>query len=129
MSPWRAGAPNLGRVFPGYQLATPFGASLAIAIRWATPQGCEHPRSDATIASNPVAPSHFRRPTAASVSITGAQIPNDCSNDVIREIGKALRRHVDAATLETNVNELLDVPGNRSFREAIEALAHELIRP
>ena len=51
------------------------------------------------------------------------------SNDAIREIGKALRRHVDAATLETIVNELLDVPGNRSFREAIEALARELIRP
>ena len=31
------------------------------------------------------------------------------SNDAISEIGKALRRHVDAATLETIVNELLDV--------------------
>src|SRR5690349_907724 len=36
-----------------YQLAAPLGASLAIA------------------------PSHFRRPTAASVAITGTQIPND----------------------------------------------------
>jgi hypothetical protein len=43
------------------------------------------------------------------------------SNDTIREIAKALRRHVDAATLEKIVNELLDVPGNRSFREAIES--------
>jgi hypothetical protein len=50
------------------------------------------------------------------------------SNDTIREIAKALRRHVDAATLEKVVNELLDVPGNRSFREAIEALARELMR-
>ena len=50
------------------------------------------------------------------------------SNDAISEIGKALRRHVDAATLETIINELLDVPGNRSFREAIEALARELMR-
>jgi hypothetical protein len=50
------------------------------------------------------------------------------SNDAIREIGKALRRHVDPATLETIVNELLDVPGNRSFREAIEALARELMQ-
>jgi hypothetical protein len=51
------------------------------------------------------------------------------SNDAIREIAKALRRHVDPATLEKIVNELLDVPGNRSFRDAIEALARELIRP
>jgi hypothetical protein len=50
------------------------------------------------------------------------------SNDTIREIAKALRRHVDAATLEKVINELLDVPGNRSFREAIEALARELMR-
>jgi hypothetical protein len=33
------------------------------------------------------------------------------SNDAIREIAKALRRHIDAATLEKIVNELLDVPG------------------
>jgi hypothetical protein len=50
------------------------------------------------------------------------------SNDAISEIAKALRRHIDAATLEKVVNELLDVPGNRSFREAIEALARELMR-
>ena len=50
------------------------------------------------------------------------------SNDTVREIAKALRRYVDTATLEKVVNELLDVPGNRSFREAIEALARELMR-
>ena len=50
------------------------------------------------------------------------------SNDTIREIAKALRHHVDAATLEKVVNELLDVPGNRDFRNAIEELARELIR-
>ena len=50
------------------------------------------------------------------------------SNDAMREIAKALRRHVDAATLENIVNELLDVPGNRDFRDAIEALACELMR-
>jgi hypothetical protein len=50
------------------------------------------------------------------------------SNDAIPEIAKALRRHVDAATLEKIVNELLDVPGNKSFRDAIEALARELMR-
>jgi hypothetical protein len=41
---------------------------------------------------------------------------------------KTLRRHVDAATLEKIVNELLDVRGNRDFREAIEELARELMR-
>ena len=50
------------------------------------------------------------------------------SNDAIREIAKALRRHVDAAALEQIVNELLDVPGNRSFRDSIEQLARELMR-
>ena len=50
------------------------------------------------------------------------------SNDTIREIAKAFRRHVDAATLEKIVNELLDLPGNKSFREAVEALARELMR-
>ena len=50
------------------------------------------------------------------------------SNDTIREIAKALRHHVDAATLEKVVNELLDVPGNRDFRNAVEELARELMR-
>ena len=50
------------------------------------------------------------------------------SDDSIREIAKAFRRHVDAATLEKIVNELLDVRGNRDFREAIEELPRELIR-
>ena len=49
-------------------------------------------------------------------------------SDPIREIANALRRHVDAATLEKVVNELLDVPGNRSFRDEIEILARELMR-
>jgi len=31
-------------------------------------------------------------------------------------------------TLEKIVNEPLDVPGNKSFRDAIEALARELMR-
>ena len=50
------------------------------------------------------------------------------SNDVIREIAKALRRHVDAATREQIVSALLDTPGNRDFREKIETLARELMR-
>ena len=55
--------------------------------------------------------------------------PNmSASNDTMREIAKALRRNVDAAILEKVVNELLDVPGNKSFRDTIEALARELMR-
>jgi hypothetical protein len=50
------------------------------------------------------------------------------SNDTIRELAKALRRHVDAVTLEKVINELLDVPGNRNFRDSIEELARELVR-
>jgi hypothetical protein len=46
----------------------------------------------------------------------------------MREIAKAPRHHVDTATLEKVVNELLDVPGNRDFRNAIEELARELMR-
>ena len=49
------------------------------------------------------------------------------SNDAFREIAKALRRHVDAATLERVVNQLLDIPGNRDFRATIEALTRELM--
>ena len=49
------------------------------------------------------------------------------SNDAIREIAKALRRNVNAKTLEKVVNELLEVPGNRDFRETIETLARELV--
>ena len=55
--------------------------------------------------------------------------PNmSASNDTMREIAKALRRHVDAETLEKVVNELLDVPGDKSFRDAIETLARELMQ-
>src|SRR5437868_536699 len=46
----------------------------------------------------------------------------------MREIAKALRRHVDQKTLEQVINDLLDVPGNKSFRDRIETLAHELLK-
>ena len=49
------------------------------------------------------------------------------ANEAIREIAKALRRYVDAANLEKIVNELLDIPGNRNFRDAIEALARDVM--
>jgi hypothetical protein len=50
------------------------------------------------------------------------------SDDAIREIAKAFRRHVDAPTLEKVVNELLDVRGNKDFREVIQHLARELMQ-
>jgi hypothetical protein len=50
------------------------------------------------------------------------------SNDTVREIAKVLRRHVDQATLERVVHDLLEVPGNKSFRDAIEMLARDLVR-
>jgi hypothetical protein len=35
-------------------------------------------------------------------------------------------RHVDRQTIEKIVDELLDIPGNSSFRETIRRLADEL---
>jgi hypothetical protein len=50
----------------------------------------------------------------------------DASNDAIPGIGKALWRHIDAATQEKIVNELLRGAGNKDFRELIARLADEL---
>ena len=44
----------------------------------------------------------------------------------MREIAKALRRHVDQQTLEKVINDLLDVRGDKSFRDTVEKLAHAL---
>ena len=49
-------------------------------------------------------------------------------DEVASYLGGQLKQHCDAATLEKIVNELLDVRGNRDFREAIEELARELMR-
>ena len=49
------------------------------------------------------------------------------SDATVREIAKALRRHVDQQTLEKVINDLLDVPGDKSFRDAVEQLAHYLM--
>ena len=53
--------------------------------------------------------------------------PSD--NDTVREIAKALRRHVDREALERVINDLLDVPGNKTFRDMVEKLAYELSKP
>lgn len=49
-------------------------------------------------------------------------------NEAFVEIGKALRKHVERNTLEKIVEELQDVPGDKTFREAIEHLSHELLK-
>ena len=49
-------------------------------------------------------------------------------NDTMREIARALRRHIDRETLQLIIDDLLDVPGNKSFRDRIETLAHELLK-
>ena len=48
------------------------------------------------------------------------------SDATVREIAKALRRHVDQQTLEKVINDLLDVPGDKGFRDTVEQLAHDL---
>ena len=50
-------------------------------------------------------------------------------DDTMREIAKALRRHVDRKKLPQVIDDLLDVPGNQNFRVRIETLSHELLKP
>jgi len=45
------------------------------------------------------------------------------SDNTVREVLRVIRKHVDQATLEKIMDELLDVPGNESFRETIQKLA------
>ena len=45
------------------------------------------------------------------------------SDHTVREVLRVIRKHVDEATLEKIMDELLDVPGNESFRETIQKLA------
>jgi len=50
------------------------------------------------------------------------------SNDPIREVAEILRRHIGQETLQKIANELLEVRGNKTYREIIGRLADELIR-
>ena len=45
----------------------------------------------------------------------------------VREIARILRQQVDRETLQKIVDELLDIPGDKSFREMIGTLAYELL--
>src|SRR5437868_13858631 len=99
--------------------ASASGALMRVLCsRWRS-RGCGLPLNSAPAASRGVEP-RGRRPRGSP------RMPP--SDDSIREIAKAFRRHVDAATLEKIINELLDVPGNKSFRDAIEKLARELMQ-
>ena len=44
----------------------------------------------------------------------------------VKAIAAVMVRHVDRQTIEKIVDELLDIPGNASFRETISRLADEL---
>jgi hypothetical protein len=44
----------------------------------------------------------------------------------VKAIAAVMVRHVDRQTIEKIVDELLDIPGNASFRETIRRLADEL---
>ena len=48
------------------------------------------------------------------------------SDAAVREIAKVLLRHVDQESLQKVVDDLLDIRGNKSFREMIATLAREL---
>ena len=43
-----------------------------------------------------------------------------------REIAKVLRKHVGMKALEQVVTELIEIPGDKDFRDSIERLVHAL---
>jgi hypothetical protein len=48
------------------------------------------------------------------------------SDAALREIAKVFRKHVDQKTLEKVVDDLLEIRGDKSFRDMIGTLAREL---
>ena len=48
------------------------------------------------------------------------------SDAPLREIAKAIRKHLDQQTLQKVVDDLLDIRGDKSFRDVIATLAREL---
>jgi transposase len=50
------------------------------------------------------------------------------SDAAAREIAEVLRKHVDRETLAQIVDELLEIRGDKDFREIIERLVHALMR-
>jgi hypothetical protein len=48
------------------------------------------------------------------------------SHETIDQIIRVIAKHVDRATLKKIVDELKEVPGNRSFRDTVERLAEKV---
>ena len=48
------------------------------------------------------------------------------SDAAAREIANALRKHVGVKALEQVVTELVEIPGDKDFRDSIERLIHAL---
>ena len=48
------------------------------------------------------------------------------SDVAAREIAKVLRKHVGMKELEQVVTELVEIPGDKHFRDSIERLVHAL---
>jgi len=48
------------------------------------------------------------------------------SDAAAREIAKVLRKHVGMKALEQVVTELVEIPGDKDFRDSIEKLVHAL---
>jgi hypothetical protein len=48
------------------------------------------------------------------------------SDAAVREIAEVFRKHVDQKTLQKVVDDLLDIRGDKSFRDTITTLAREL---
>ena len=48
------------------------------------------------------------------------------SDAALREIAKVLRKHVAPQTLDEIAAELVEIRGNKDFRDAIERLVHAL---
>ena len=48
------------------------------------------------------------------------------SDAAVREIAKVLRKHVDQGIIGKVLDELIEIRGDRSFRDTIEMFAREL---
>jgi hypothetical protein len=48
------------------------------------------------------------------------------SDTAAREIAKVLRKHMGMKVLEQVVTELVEIPGDKDFRDSIESLVHAL---
>jgi len=60
----------------------------------------------------------------AAIGMLGSRMPS--TDAAIREIARVLRQHVDQNTRQRIVEDLLDTRGDKTFRDTIEQLAHDL---